>query len=319
MKPAVSCVIPHFEQHDRLGRCLAALAAQQEAPPFEVLVVDDGSRMPPPSTFPGLDLRVLRAKHRGPAAARNLGANEAQAPVVAFTDSDCLPRPEWMARVARAFDVEKPPAAVVGPLVDATIPAAGVGPRALLHRFMQTISVLDLEPIEIQCDDAEFLGTIGANFAVDRRWFDSVDGFDETFGQPGGEDYDLGLRLQSAGGAVQFERRAVVEHHYPTDRRALVRRWIHYGVGKSQFAAKHGIAPNAIHIVCDRRRHLVTRLPAIMRAARRHFPASVATDFTLRKVRYFVEWLFQVGAVRAGQGSRGRSRLDRATAARREA
>jgi glycosyltransferase involved in cell wall biosynthesis len=42
--PAVSVVIPTHDRIDVLPEVLSALAAQREAPAFEVVVVDDGSR-----------------------------------------------------------------------------------------------------------------------------------------------------------------------------------------------------------------------------------------------------------------------------------
>ena len=43
MTPAFSVVIPTFERPDTLGLVLDALARQEAAPEFEVVVVDDGS------------------------------------------------------------------------------------------------------------------------------------------------------------------------------------------------------------------------------------------------------------------------------------
>lgn len=294
----MSCVIPHYRQHKQLATCLAALAAQQNAGAFEVLVVDDGSGVPPALREARLDVKLLHAAHKGPAAARNFGAAQARAAILAFTDSDCRPSPGWLAAVVRTFKCEKDVVAVVGPLFDRTPPARGFGLRVLAHRFMQTISVLDHRPIEITYGGIPFLGTIGANFAVSRQWFERLGGFDESFAQPGGEDYDLGFRLQLAGGRVVFCPQAEVEHHYLTDRRALTRRWINYGVGKIQFATKHAVDPIALDLVCSRRLHFLTRLPAILRAAQRHYPASIARGFSNRLVRFYVEWLFQLGAIR---------------------
>src|SRR3546814_1007830 len=46
-----------------------------------------------------LCLRPLRIEeNHGPAPARNLGWRSSSAPYVAFTDDDCVPRPDWLAQ-----------------------------------------------------------------------------------------------------------------------------------------------------------------------------------------------------------------------------
>ena len=46
----------------------------------------------------GLDIRMVRtAVDRGPAPARNLGVSLARGDIIAFTDSDCRPTPDWLA------------------------------------------------------------------------------------------------------------------------------------------------------------------------------------------------------------------------------
>ena len=297
MKPAVSCVVPHYRQHAQLTACLAALNGQQGGPSLEVVVVDDGSEHRPILGDTHLDVRLLSTVHRGPATARNVGAAAANSPILAFTDADCRPRARWIAAIAHAF-ADSTVAAVVGPLFDKTPIPRGFGLRRMLHQFMQSISVLDHNAIEITYDGFPFLGTIGANFAVSREWFEHVGGFDERFTRPGGEDYDLGYRLQKAGAKVVFVPDAIVEHHYATDLQALIRRWIHYGVGKSLFATKHDIDAVALDLVCSRWFHLITRLPTIYRVARAHYPSSVTKSVVNSVVRYYVEWLFQLGAVR---------------------
>ncbi|MDQ2650606.1 MAG: glycosyltransferase, partial [Actinomycetota bacterium] len=76
----VSVVVATWNRADRLPRLLAALGDQVDAPPFELVVVDDGSTDDTPAvvahlaasaTFPVRSVRLDR--NRGPAAARNAG------------------------------------------------------------------------------------------------------------------------------------------------------------------------------------------------------------------------------------------------------
>lgn len=100
--PQFSVVIPHFEQPDWLERTLESLRAQQGAPDFEVIVVDNGSSELPTAVcdrFP--EVRLLLETTKGPGPARNRGALEARAPVILFIDSDCVAAPDWMAIIDR--------------------------------------------------------------------------------------------------------------------------------------------------------------------------------------------------------------------------
>ena len=72
-----------------------------------MLVVDDGSPEPVEDTLrdaaPGLAVRCFRQERGGPARARNLGMQHASGELIAFTDDDCIPEPEWLAAGARAI------------------------------------------------------------------------------------------------------------------------------------------------------------------------------------------------------------------------
>jgi glycosyltransferase involved in cell wall biosynthesis len=101
-----SVIVPARDAADTLPRTLASLARQQVDGEFEVLVVDDGSRdgtVEAARAAPG-PVTVLRQQQLGPAAARNLGAQNAGAPVLAFCDADVYPTPGWLGAGIRALE-----------------------------------------------------------------------------------------------------------------------------------------------------------------------------------------------------------------------
>jgi glycosyltransferase involved in cell wall biosynthesis len=99
--PFISVIIPAFNSRAALEGCLHHLSLQTwPAHRFEILVVDNGSapdQDPAPllARFP--NARLLREPQPGSYAARNRGIAAAQGPLIAFTDSDCLPDPAWLA------------------------------------------------------------------------------------------------------------------------------------------------------------------------------------------------------------------------------
>jgi len=87
----------------RIDDLLVSLAAQEKAPPFEVIVALDGSTREPrvPASLPA---RLLRLPPRGAYGARNAAIRAARGELVFLTDSDCICPPDWVATAARLFE-----------------------------------------------------------------------------------------------------------------------------------------------------------------------------------------------------------------------
>jgi cellulose synthase/poly-beta-1,6-N-acetylglucosamine synthase-like glycosyltransferase len=104
--PSLSIVIPHLNEPHDLERCLRALDDQRTtAPPFEIIVVDNGSTDLPVAVcgqFPDLRLEVETVP--GPGPARNLGARLARSQLLAFIDADCVAAPGWVSEIVSFFD-----------------------------------------------------------------------------------------------------------------------------------------------------------------------------------------------------------------------
>lgn len=108
--PDVAIVVATRNRSGMLLRLLGALAAQRDAPPFELVVVDDGStdetgervsELAPQLPFP---VRTLRqTQPTGPAGARNRGWRTTAATIVAFTDDDCMPDARWLSKIVGPF------------------------------------------------------------------------------------------------------------------------------------------------------------------------------------------------------------------------
>ncbi len=116
MIPDFSVVIPSCHHPALLLKCLDALGRQRlTRDKFEVIIVDDGNssdtatavslftRQIAQSGSP-LEVRYLaQPQQRGYAAARNRGYAAARGWIIAFTDDDCLPEPDWLLSVLTGF------------------------------------------------------------------------------------------------------------------------------------------------------------------------------------------------------------------------
>ena len=85
--PRTSVVIPCYNGQTHLAEAVIS-ALEQASPPLDVIVVDDGSRVPITLPERASRARLIRTEHRGLAAARNRGIAEARGEFVAFLDSD---------------------------------------------------------------------------------------------------------------------------------------------------------------------------------------------------------------------------------------
>lgn len=87
----ISVIIPAFNRAPLLGQTLKSLL-RQSLPPYEILVVDDGSTDGTPEIAEsfGQPVRVIRQQNSGPAAARNRGFKESSGELIQFFDSDDL-------------------------------------------------------------------------------------------------------------------------------------------------------------------------------------------------------------------------------------
>ena len=98
--PKVSVIVPHYRDLHGLALCLAALDRQTyPRGDFEIVVGDNNSPEGEAAVAAVIDGRarlvVIREKGAGPA--RNGAAAVARGEILAFTDSDCVPEPTWLA------------------------------------------------------------------------------------------------------------------------------------------------------------------------------------------------------------------------------
>jgi glycosyltransferase involved in cell wall biosynthesis len=206
--PAVAVVIATYRRAELLPRLVAALGAQHSAPSYEVVIVDDCSPDDTASVLTGLatqapfPLTVLRQeRNAGPAAARNRGWRATTAPLVAFTDDDCVPQPGWLAAIVRA-------------LADTDVAQGRTTPdpeQAQMHGpFSRTLNVPAMDGFFQTC-----------NIGYRREWLERLDGFDEDFRFPMAEDTDLAWRALEQGADAVFVEDALV-HHDVRESSALV-------------------------------------------------------------------------------------------------
>jgi glycosyltransferase involved in cell wall biosynthesis len=112
-RPSVSVVIPVRDDANYLARCLESLRAQT-SPPFEVIVVDNGSSDESGTIARRFGARVIDQPEVGIPIASATGYDAAIGDVIARLDSDSQPGPEWVATVQQLFSEHPDADAVTG-------------------------------------------------------------------------------------------------------------------------------------------------------------------------------------------------------------
>jgi GT2 family glycosyltransferase len=234
---SVSVAVPVWNAARTLPACLRALGGLAPAP-AEILLVDNGS------TDGSLQLlrafardraperaQVLEEPRRGASAARNTAIRAAKGDVIAFTDADCAPEPDWLRHL-------------IGPLADPVVGA--VAGRVVSVPAASTVELLSaLYTLRLPEAGARRRhwtpwegGYPTANLAVRRGLAQEIQGFDEGFGIPG-EDHDLCARIYARGAEIVYVPEARVAHHHRTTLRGMLRQAFLFGMGHPALLRRH--------------------------------------------------------------------------------
>ncbi|WP_067693764.1 mycofactocin biosynthesis glycosyltransferase MftF [Nocardia jejuensis] len=223
----ITVVIPVRDRPEMLGRCLDALGDR-----YPVVVVDDcsadASAVARVAARPGVTL-LRHEINQGPAVARNTALHRVRTDLVAFLDSDCVPGPEWLERLAEHF--ADPMVGAVAPRVTALHPDE----RCALDRGVRAARVLPNARVSF-VPAAALLVRRGALYDISTP--DGVFDPDLRYG----EDVDLVWRLHAADWRVRYDPSVRVAHEEPMGSRRLLARRFRYGGSAAPLASRHPTA-----------------------------------------------------------------------------
>ncbi len=197
--PVVTVVVPVRNGADGIVGCLSGLAAQADAPEFEVVVVDNDSDDDTAAVAQdhAVGARVVSERRRGSYAARNAGIAVARGSILAFTDADCVPSPAWLAAATTAIEQ------------GADLAAGGIVMRHSPHAT--TVERYDSAVYLRQEDLVTQHGwAVTANLVVRRSVIDAVGPFDPSL--PSGGDREFCQRAVAAGHRLVYVPEAIVGH-----------------------------------------------------------------------------------------------------------
>ena len=264
-RPDLTIVVCSYNRALQLTAALDTLNQQTIRERLEVVVVDDGSTPPiEEHEVTSRGARLIRhPANLGPAAARNTGLSASGAPIVAFTDDDCRPSPEWADALLTAY-LDPRVAAAGGPVVGAS--RAGLLARYYLHNppvthlegeLGSSTSVAyrlwlyarrNVSPPTYE-GERDVYSLASANISFRRDVLEALGGFDASIGFAG-EDEDICLRLRRAfpDHVLRLVPAAAVEHEYELHLRDALRRASIYGNGNARNLRRHdGWGPATVY------------------------------------------------------------------------
>ncbi|MBN2416039.1 glycosyltransferase [bacterium] len=195
-------IIPAYNAGATLSACLSALF--RSIPPHtEVILVDDGSTdgAVEGESRPGITCIRVQDGPRGPAYARNRGAESAGGAILVFIDADVAVHENTLTLIDEAFTTHPTTDALFGSYDDIP-PASGWVSRYknLLHHSVH------------QHGNREAFTFWAGCGAVRESVFAQTGGFDESFTKPSIEDIELGYRLRRQGYHIMLSPEIQVTH-----------------------------------------------------------------------------------------------------------
>jgi GT2 family glycosyltransferase len=268
MTVGLSVVIPTYQRRESLGVVLAALAAQEKLDAsFEVIVSVDGgtdgtaAMVAAAQAAGGMPyrLRLVAGGNAGPAAARNRGAAQAEAPLLLFLDDDIVASPGLLAAHVDGHAAGQGRQVGLGQVRTQAAGSLSPWERYLTDRFEEHYDKLG-EPEYAPT----FWDCLSGNFSLARALWQESGGFDASFGLTRHEDIEFGYRLQQQGVTFVYLPVALGFHRFVKSTGAGLRDARAEGRSARRLAQRHpALAPRLLQA-------RQARYPRVVRGTLRH-------------------------------------------------
>lgn len=212
----VSVLLSTRNRCDKLRLFLDAMKSNGIAglTPTEVLVIDNGSTdstkevVAEYTSVENPVFRYLSESKPGKSRALNGAMCEAKGEIIAFTDDDCIPAPDWVKRIVKEFDT------------DGELSVLGGRIELYDERDVQQATLLSKERklVKNGWEVCAFPVIIGANMAFRKTVLAAISGFDPLLG-PGTkckavEDLDIIYRSLKDGFKIVYAPEVIVFHNH---------------------------------------------------------------------------------------------------------
>jgi glycosyltransferase involved in cell wall biosynthesis len=222
--PQIAAIICTHNRDNYLGAAIDSLLAQK-CDDFEILIVDNGST---DRTKEVVELRLSDPRLKyvyepvlGLSVARNTGARETSAPILAYLDDDAEASSQWLEVLIEAYQSHEK-LAIAGGKVTLIWPDGIVPPQWISRDLSAGLGAYDLGDGIVYIDNPN-LTPRGLNYSIRRSFLEQIGGFDANLGRVGKkllsneELYMTELALQN-GWQVAYLCDALVAHNVAPER-----------------------------------------------------------------------------------------------------
>ena len=191
---------------------LESFSRLQVREPWELIVVNNGSTDDTQAMLEkfacsdAAHIKLVFEAKAGLANAQNAGLKVATGDIIAFTDDDCYPEPDYLEQIKTCF---------------AQKPISYLGGRVLLFDPQDAAITIQTREDRVEMPPYCFVPTgaiHGAAFAFTRAALDQLGGFDPDLGIGGtlnsGNDINALIRCSALGFSGAYDPRPVVYHHH---------------------------------------------------------------------------------------------------------
>ena len=216
----ISVIVPTFNRNDILAQTVEALSNQDlDKGQYEIVIVDDCSTLESRSVlekYLSSNSNIIYVRHqvnKGLAASRNTGINTSTGDIVLFLDSDIVPEKSFVKMHLQShLSFKDEYVAVVSNLCyDERYIRNSNFARFMNDRYLGNRSVRDRGLLDLNNLPPQYFG--GGISSVRKDRIVSLGMFDTNFVKYGGEDEDMGYRLNQSGVRILYCDNARAVHH----------------------------------------------------------------------------------------------------------
>ena len=238
-----SIIVPVFNRPDEVGELLESLC-NQELKDFEVIVVEDGSKIPCKDVCDKyadiLDLHYYHKDNSGPGQSRNYGAERANGQWLIVLDSDVVLPADYLVNADREL-AEHPCDAWGG--ADAAHPSFTPVQKAISYSMTSFFTTGGIRGGKAKLD--KFYPR-SYNMGIRREVYLQLGGFSKM---RFGEDIDFSYRIVEAGYKTRLLPTAWVWHKRRTDFRKFFRQVYNSGIARINLEKRHPGTMKLVHLL----------------------------------------------------------------------
>ncbi|MGK7889097.1 MAG: glycosyltransferase family 2 protein [Leptolyngbyaceae cyanobacterium] len=223
--PQISAIICTHNRDAYLGAAIDSLLEQDFPGDYEVIVVDNAStdrtQAVAQARLPNARLRYVYEPVVGLSVARNRGATEATAPILAYLDDDAEATPHWLRSLHHVYQTHEQ-VAIAGGKVTLIWPNGISHPAWISDPLAGNLGLYDLGDT-FRLIDSPGLTPRGLNYSLRRDFLDQIGGFDVKLGRVGkrllsNEELHMTQQALQMGWQVAYVPDALVAHNVAPER-----------------------------------------------------------------------------------------------------